>query len=114
MWLTARRRRARGGRRGARGGRRGAELGQPAGVDGEFRAEEEAGGGIGGVGGGRKAAGCYSRGHRSRLVAPTGTKDSKVPVGATNRDQWPGRGGAWGCHVAPRSLVPVSSFNRDL
>ena len=41
MWLTVRRRRARGGRRGARGGRRGAELGQPAGVDGKFRAEEE-------------------------------------------------------------------------
>src|SRR3954464_13814470 len=49
----------------------------------------------------------YSKGHRSRLVAPTGTKDSTVPVGATNRDRWPGRGGAWCCHVAPGFSLPV-------
>ena len=74
MWLTVRRRRARGGRRGARGGRRGAQLGQPAGVYGEFRADEEDGGGIGGVGGGRRGCGVLWQG-------------PSVPVGSTNRDQ---------------------------
>jgi hypothetical protein len=30
------------------------------------------------------------RGHRSRFIPPTGTVDPSVPVGGTNRDQWPG------------------------
>ena len=84
--------------------------GKPACVDGEFRAGVDD---LVELGEEEEDLRVYRKGHRSRLVAPTGTNDSTVPVGATNRDRWPGRGGAWCCRVAPGSSIPVGSTNRD-